>query len=57
MVDDYEKPKLNKWLISKGCTSKANMEKIFASWLSGKSLSKENIKQKDSGYPPRGEKS
>ena len=56
MVDDYEKPKLNKWLISKGCTSKANMEKIFASWLSDKSPSKENIKQKDSGYPPRGEK-
>ena len=54
MVDDSEKDTLNMWLVSKNCTSKENMEKIFASWIgSGQNI--ENTKKKDSGYPPRGE--
>lgn len=54
MVDDSEKDTLNMWLVSKNCTSKENMEKIFASWI-GSRQNIENTKKKDSGYPPRGE--
>ncbi|WP_149554547.1 hypothetical protein [Treponema pectinovorum] len=56
LVDDSEKPRLNKWLISKGCDSRQAMSKVFESWLNKKDLSKDYLKHKDSGYPPRGEK-
>lgn len=55
LVDDSEKPRLNKWLISKGCDSRESMAKVFESWLNKKDLSQDRTKQKDTGYPPRGE--
>lgn len=55
MVDEDRKAELNEWLFSKGCTSKENMERIFASWIGEKAQNIENAKEKSSGYLPRGE--
>lgn len=55
LVDDSEKPRLNKWLISKGCDSRESMAKVFESWLNKKDLSQDRTKQKNNGYPPRGD--
>lgn len=55
LVDESEKPRLNKWLISKGCDSRESMAKVFESWLDKNDLKPDRTKQKDNGYPPRGE--
>ena len=56
LVDEKDKSKLNNWLLTKqGCTSKKEMEKVFAKWLNNKEQKKDLSQKKDNGYPSRGE--
>ena len=55
LVDETDKPRLKKWLMAKGCESEESMARVFESWLNKKDLKQDRTKQKDGGYPPRGE--
>jgi len=49
MVDDDNK---GAWLKGHGCNTQDGLRKTFTEWMSGQ----DKKRQKDSGYPPRGEK-
>lgn len=55
LVDETDKPRLKKWLMAKGCESEESMARVFEFWLNKKDLKQDRTKQKDGGYPPRGE--
>ena len=49
MIDDDMK---GQWLKNHGCNTPEGLRKTFSEWMSGAEIKK----QKDNGYPPRGEK-